>query len=153
MAVDANILIFERLKEELRSGKSLRSAIDAGFKRAFTAIRDSNICTSITCIVLLSLGTASVRGFALTLLIGVIVSLFSAITVTRTLLYLLVDAGIGNNPALFGLNVRSLVGQTAQADATGARTGMNIIGRRRFFYLVSAADHRPRPDLLWRWAA
>lgn len=134
MAVDANILIFERLKEELRAGKSLRSAIDAGFKRAFTAIRDSNICTSITCIVLLSLGTPSVRGFALTLLIGVIVSLFSAITVTRTLLYLLVDAGIGNNTALFGLNVRSLRG----TDTSGGRAGINIIGRRKFFYGLSA---------------
>ncbi len=138
MAVDANILIFERLKEELRAGKSLRGAIDAGFRRAFTAIRDSNICTAITCIVLLTLGTASVRGFALTLLIGVLVSLFSAITVTRTLLYLLVDAGIGNNPALFGLNVRSLGGRTAAGDTVGTRGNINIIGRRRFFYGISA---------------
>ena len=136
MAVDANILIFERLKEELRNGKSLRGAIDAGFRRAFTAIRDSNICTCITCVVLLTMGTASVRGFALTLLIGVIVSLFSAITVTRTLLYLLVDAGIGNNTALFGLNTRSLVGETNE---TETRTGVNIIGRRRFFYALSLA--------------
>ncbi|MDQ2800371.1 MAG: protein translocase subunit SecD, partial [Armatimonadota bacterium] len=137
MAVDANILIFERLKEELRSGKALRPAIDAAFKRAFTAIRDSNICTSITCIVLLSLGTASVRGFALTLLIGVLVSLFSAITVTRTLLYLLVDLfpGLAQKPAVFGLNVRSLVGRT-EADAGHA--GLNIIGRRKIFYGVSA---------------
>jgi len=138
MAVDANILIFERLKEELRAGKALRPAIDAAFKRAFPAIRDSNICTSITCIVLLSLGTANVRGFALTLLIGVLVSLFSAITVTRTLLYLLVDLfpGLGQNPALFGLNVRSLVGRTV---AGGGHAGRNIIGRRKIFYLVSAA--------------
>ena len=138
MAVDANILIFERLKEELRAGKSLRGAIDAGFKRAFTAIRDSNICTAITCIVLLTLGTASVRGFALTLLIGVLVSLFSAITVTRTLLYLLVDAGIGNNPALFGLHVRSIGGRTSAGDTGATRGTLNIIGRRRFFYGVSA---------------
>jgi SecD/SecF fusion protein len=138
MAVDANILIFERLKEELRSGKALRPAIDAAFKRAFTAIRDSNICTSITCIILLSLGTASVRGFALTLLIGVLVSLFSAITVTRTLLYLLVSAfpGLAKNPALFGLNVNSLVGQTT-GDAT--HQGLNIIGRRKMFYGLSLA--------------
>ena len=134
MAVDANILIFERLKEELRNGKSLRGAIDAGFKRAFTAIRDSNICTCITCLVLLTLGTPSVRGFALTLLIGVIVSFISAVFVTRTLLMLLVDAGIGNNTALFGLNTRSLVGQTTDTDA---RAGMNIIGRRRAFYGLS----------------
>ncbi len=137
MAVDANILIFERLKEELRAGKALRPAIDAAFKRAFPAIRDSNICTCITCIVLLSLGTASVRGFALTLLIGVLVSLFSAITVTRTLLYLLVDLfpGLAKNPALFGLNVRSLVGRT---EADGGHAGRNIIGRRKFFYGLSA---------------
>ncbi len=137
MAVDANILIFERLKEELRSGKALRPAIDSAFKRAFPAIRDSNICTCITCIVLLSLGTASVRGFALTLLIGVLVSLFSAITVTRTLLYLLVDLfpGLAKNPALFGLNVRSLVGRT---EADGGHAGRNIIGRRKFFYGLSA---------------
>ena len=138
MAVDANILIFERLKEELRAGKALRPAIDAAFKRAFPAIRDSNICTSITCIVLLSLGTASVRGFALTLLIGVLVSLFSAITVTRTLLYLLVGLfpGLARNPALFGLDVRSLVGRT---EAGGGRSGLNIIGRRKWFYLLSLA--------------
>jgi len=136
MAVDANILIFERLKEELRAGKALRPAIDSAFKRAFTAIRDSNICTSITCIVLLSLGTASVRGFALTLLIGVMVSLFSAITVTRTLLYLLVDAGFGknNNVALFGLNMKSLRGGDTPSSPTP-----NIIGRRKFFYGLSLA--------------
>jgi len=139
MAVDANILIFERLKEELRSGKALRPAIDAAFKRAFTAIRDSNICTCITCIVLLSLGTASVRGFALTLLIGVLVSLFSAITITRTLLYLLVDAGIGNNVALFGLNVRSLRGSDNPIGEAPVSAGPNIIGRRKFFYTLSLA--------------
>ncbi len=136
MAVDANILIFERLKEEMRDGKALRPAIDSAFKRAFTAIRDSNICTCITCVVLLSLGTATVRGFALTLLIGVLVSLFSAITVTRTLLYLLVDVfpGLAKNPALFGLGVNSLVGQTT---GSGTRAGLNIIGRRKWFYLAS----------------
>jgi len=138
MAVDANILIFERLKEEMRDGKALRPAIDSAFKRAFTAIRDSNICTCITCIVLLSLGTASVRGFALTLLIGVLVSLFSAITVTRTLLYLLVDVfpGLAKNPALFGLGVNSLIGQTT---GSSTRTGLNIIGRRKLFYGLSLA--------------
>ena len=138
MAVDANILIFERLKEEMRDGKALRPAIDAAFKRAFSAIRDSNICTSITCIVLLSLGTASVRGFALTLLIGVLVSLFSAITVTRTLLYLLVSLfpGLAKNPALFGLGVNSLIGQTT---GNATRAGLNIIGRRKLFYGVSLA--------------
>jgi SecD/SecF fusion protein len=128
MAVDANILIFERMKEELANGKTPRAAIDAGFNRAFPAIRDSNICTIITCIVLLSLGTASVKGFALTLLIGVVVSLFSAITVTRTLLFLLVEAGHITNPAQLGYRPRP---------AGVPEKHLNIIGRRKFFYGLS----------------
>jgi SecD/SecF fusion protein len=103
MAVDANILIFERLKEELRNGKNLKGAIDAGFSRAFSAIRDSNACTLITCVILFSLGTSEVKGFALTLGIGVLISLFTAITVTRSLLYALITLGAGKNLALFGL--------------------------------------------------
>lgn len=128
MAVDANILIFERMKEELAHGKTPRAAIDAGFNRAFPAIRDSNICTMITCIVLLSMGTASVRGFALTLLIGVVVSLFSAITVTRTLLFMLVEAGHITNPAQLGYRPRP---------ANNPARQLNIIGRRKFFYVLS----------------
>ncbi len=103
MAVDANILIFERMKEELRSGKTLKAAIDDGFKRAFTAIFDSNVCTIITSIILFALGTGAVKGFALMLMIGVAISMFTAITVTRTMLWTLVNLGIGNNPRLFGL--------------------------------------------------
>lgn len=90
MAVDANILIFERLKEELRRGRTLRSALDVGFDRAWTSIRDSNISTLITCAVLFYFGTGIVRGFAVTLAIGVIISMFTAITVTRTFLYFVV---------------------------------------------------------------
>jgi preprotein translocase subunit SecD len=93
MAVDANILIFERMKEELRAGKSLRAAIEAGFDRAWTSIWDSNLSTLLTCLVLFvfgnSLGASIVKGFAVTLAIGVAVSMFSAITVTRTFLRLL----------------------------------------------------------------
>ncbi len=88
MAVDANILIFERTKEELKAGKSLYMAIENGFSRAFTSILDSNINSLIACTVLYSLGTAIVRGFAFTLAIGVVVSMFTAITATRTLLHL-----------------------------------------------------------------
>jgi preprotein translocase subunit SecD len=92
MAVDANILIFERLKEELRSGRSLVAAIEAGFSRAWTSIRDSNVSTLITCAILFwfgdQFGASLVKGFALTLGIGVLVSMFSAITVTRTFLRL-----------------------------------------------------------------
>lgn len=104
MAVDANILIFERMKEERKSGKSLRSSIEVGFKRAFTAIFDSNMCTLITCGILYQFGTGQVRGFALTLAIGVIVSMFTAITCTRTFLLLIAGAGFAQNDNLYGLN-------------------------------------------------
>jgi preprotein translocase subunit SecD len=88
MAVDANILIFERTKEELKSGKSLYMAIENGFNRAFSSIFDSNINSLIACGVLILLGTAIVKGFAVTLAIGVLVSMFTAIIATRTLLHL-----------------------------------------------------------------
>lgn len=83
MAVDANVLIFERIKEERAAGKRLHEAIEEGFVRAWLSIRDSNVSTIITCVILFWLGTSAVRGFALTLAIGVLVSLFSAIFVTR----------------------------------------------------------------------
>jgi preprotein translocase subunit SecD len=88
MAVDANILIFERMKEELRQGKPRETAIELGFSRAWTSIRDSNISTLITSFVLYEFGTGMVKGFALVLAIGVLVSMFSAIVVTRTFLRL-----------------------------------------------------------------
>jgi preprotein translocase subunit SecD len=88
MAVDANILIFERMKEELRLGKPRETAIELGFSRAWTSIRDSNISTLITSSVLYALGTGTVKGFALVLALGVVVSMFSAIVVTRTFLRL-----------------------------------------------------------------
>jgi preprotein translocase subunit SecD len=89
MAVDANILIFERMKEELRKGKALSEALEEGFSRAWLSIRDSNISSIITAVVLFWLGTAAVKGFALTLGIGVAVSMFTAITASRTFLYAL----------------------------------------------------------------
>ena len=88
MAVDANILVFERMKEELRAGRSLGAAIEAGFSRAWTSIRDSNISTLITCVILFyfgsTFGAGAVRGFAVTLGLGVLINIFTAITVTRT---------------------------------------------------------------------
>jgi len=86
MAVDANILIFERMREEARSGKGRSSQIELGFAHAWTSIRDSNVSTLITCIILYSFGTGIIRGFALVLAIGVLISMFSAITITRTML-------------------------------------------------------------------
>lgn len=88
MAVDANILIFERMREELRSGRALPVAIELGFARAWTSIRDSNVSSIITSLILIYFGTGIVRGFAITLLIGVLASMFSAIVVTRTFLRL-----------------------------------------------------------------
>ena len=107
MAVDANVLIFERIKEELRGGRSLGAAVEAGFNRAWTAIRDSNITTFIACFVLIwlggELGALMVRGFALTLLIGVALSMFTAIVVTRTLLRLVVGSRLVSRPAAYGV--------------------------------------------------
>lgn len=95
VAVDANILIFERLKEELRSGKKLRQAIDLGWARAWPSIRDSNLSTLITCAILFwfgsTFGASIVKGFSLTLAIGVLVSMFTAIIVTRTFLHVVLD--------------------------------------------------------------
>ncbi|HTK60559.1 MAG TPA: protein translocase subunit SecD [Candidatus Baltobacteraceae bacterium] len=88
MAVDANILIFERMKEELKNGRPLDSAINEGFKRAWTSIRDSNVSSLLTCVILYSFTSSSVRGFAVTLALGILISMFSAITVTRSLLRL-----------------------------------------------------------------
>ena len=92
MAVDANILVFERMKEEVRAGRNLTSAIEAGFSRAWTSIRDSNISTLITCAILFyfgsTFGAGAVRGFAVTLALGVIINIFTAITVTRTFMRL-----------------------------------------------------------------
>jgi protein-export membrane protein SecD len=90
MAIDANILIFERMKEELRTGKGLNLAITDGFKRSWNSIRDSNFSSIITCLILyFATGSGPVRGFALTLLLGIIISMFTAITLTRTVLLLL----------------------------------------------------------------
>jgi preprotein translocase subunit SecD len=95
VAVDANILIFERMKEELRGGRTLTQAVEAGFRRAWPSIRDSNFSTLITCAILFAFGStfgaSIVKGFALTLALGVGVSLFTAILVTRTILHLFLD--------------------------------------------------------------
>src|SRR5574341_327329 len=108
MAVDANVLIFERLKEELRAGRTLRQAIDLGWSRAWPSIRDSNSSTLITCLILYifgnTFGASMVKGFSVTLALGVGVSLFTAIIVTRTFLHTVLDnAKLGDHPRWFGL--------------------------------------------------
>jgi preprotein translocase subunit SecD len=102
VAVDANILIFERTREELRSGRAIRGAVESGFNRAWPSIRDSNLSTLIICAVLFGFGSGGVRGFAVTLAIGVAVSMFSAITVSRNLLRLAIAWPALTRPRLFG---------------------------------------------------
>ncbi len=112
MAVDANILIFERLKEELRAGRTLRQAIDLGWARAWLSIRDANISTLITCLILFifgnTFGASIVKGFSVTLAIGVLVSLFTAIIVTRTFLHVVLDnVKFAEHPRWFGISEES----------------------------------------------
>lgn len=102
MAVDANVIIFERLKEELRNGKSLRSAIDAGFSRAFRTILDSNITTLIAAGVLFYFGSGPIKGFAVTLSIGILSSMFTAVVVTRLLIKLVVGINLIKNTRMYG---------------------------------------------------
>ena len=117
MAVDANILIFERTKEELKAGRTLFTAINAGFDRAFTSIFDSNMSTIITCTILYMLGTSVVKGFALTLAIGVMVSMFSAITITKNFMHLIFGTGELKYPQLFGLK-KEEIGKAYEAKET-----------------------------------
>jgi preprotein translocase subunit SecD len=103
MAVDANVLIFERIREELKTGKSIKSSVDAGFHRALPSILDGNITTIIAGLVLYTMGTGSVKGFALTLVIGVTISMFTALTSTKFLLKLAVEMGLMNKVSHFGV--------------------------------------------------
>ena len=102
MAVDANVLIFEHFKEEFRLGKTLRLSMEAGFKGAFTAIFDSNITTIIAALVLFFFGTGTIKGFAITLGLGVVLSMLTAITLTQYMLKLLIASNICKNPAVYG---------------------------------------------------
>jgi len=102
IAVDANVVIFERVKEELRTGKSIRSGIDAGFKRGFIAVFDSNVTTLIAAIVLYYFGTSMIRGFAVTLSIGILASMFTAITMTRWMLHLIADTKLFKSVKQYG---------------------------------------------------
>ena len=112
MAVDANILIFERMKEELRLGKTLPAAVEAGFNRAWNSILDSNVSSLITATILYAFGSSMIRGFALVLIIGVLVSMFSAIVVTRSIMRVMVRATGRRRPSLYGLREDEFVART-----------------------------------------
>ncbi|MEG2004278.1 MAG: MMPL family transporter, partial [Clostridia bacterium] len=106
MAVDANVVVFERIKEEIRGGKSAKAAIKSGYSHAFSAVLDSNITTFIAAGVLYVLGSGTIRGFAVTLGLGVLISFFTAIVLTRLLLNLGCDMGLVNIN-LYGVKERS----------------------------------------------
>jgi len=108
VAADANVVIFERIKEEVRRGKTPRSAIQAGYDKGFRAILDGNVTTLITAFILFALSSGSVRGFAVLLAIGVVLSMFTAIVITRSLLGLLGDRGVQLSPSLMGVSKASI---------------------------------------------
>ncbi len=107
MAVDANVIIFERIKEEIREGRSLRVATRNGYANAFSAILDGNVTTLIAAVILYYLGSGPIKGFAQTLSIGIIISMFTALVITRVLTYALIELGI-TNKSFYGVNVKSI---------------------------------------------
>jgi SecD/SecF fusion protein len=132
MAVDANVLIFERTRDELRHGRSVPVAVETGFRRAFPAIRDSNVSTLITCAILAFFGTDVIRGFAITLAIGVIVSFFTAITITRSLFAWVLSWKIGRDPRLY----TEIHEEFTQHPPRGR---FDIVKNRNWFFLGSLA--------------
>ncbi len=142
MAVDANILIFERMKEELRRGRPLATAIETGFRRAWPSIRDSNIATFITCAILFwfgdQFGASFVRGFAITLAIGVAVSMFSAIVVTRTFLRMVVGTRFARSRWLFNAEGLTAHGEDGEDEGTAVaapRSTFIAFAKRRWITL------------------
>lgn len=111
MAVDANILIFARTREELRDGKSVSQAVNDGFRRAWPSIRDGNVSTLITCLILMFFGTSSIQGFGTTLFIGISVSLFCAVVITRTLSVITLGSWLEKRTWLLGVRRSKIVGE------------------------------------------
>jgi SecD/SecF fusion protein len=144
MAVDANILVFERMKEELRAGRSLRLAMEQGFTRSWPSIRDSAISTLITCVILYwfgsNFGASIVKGFAITLALGVAINIFTAVTVTRTLLRLmfgLTGESLKHNNFLMGFSLeQQRAGGTPPAWVSWL---LDIVGKRKVYYVFSVA--------------
>ncbi len=146
MAVDANILIFERMKEELRAGRSLWPALRAGFDRAWTSIRDSNISTIITCAILAyfgsNFGASVVRGFAITLFIGVVISMFTAVLVTRTFMenaFSWIGEKLQNRLWLLGVERNGRTANLMPETSADKKPGFlfDIVGRRKWYFAFS----------------
>ncbi len=141
MAVDANILVFERLKEELRAGRSLKLAMELGFSRAWPSIRDSALSTLITCAILFwfgsNFGASIVKGFAITLALGVVTNIFTAVTVTRAFLRFMLGLSgedLKNNNLLMGINLQAESQKTAPGWVSGL---FDIVGKRKWYYIFS----------------
>ncbi|MGA8015244.1 MAG: protein translocase subunit SecD [Candidatus Dormiibacterota bacterium] len=132
MAVDANVLIFERTRDELRHGRPVATAVEVGFRRAFPAIRDSNISTGIVCVILAYFGSDVVKGFAITLGIGVLISFFSAILITQSLLTWVMRWRIGRNPTLY----TQIHEEYAEHPPLGR---FDIVRNRNWFFALSLA--------------
>lgn len=140
MAVDANILQFERMKEELRAGRNLRLAMELGFTRAWPSIRDSALSTLITCAILFwfgsNFGASIVKGFAITLALGVVTNIFTAVTITRAFLRFMLGVageGLKNNILLMGVDIKESV-KTAPG---WTHRWFDIVGKRKWYYLLS----------------
>lgn len=127
MAVDANVLIYERIREELRAGKGLKLAISDGYKNAYSSIIDANITTLLTGIILFTFGTGPIRGFASTLIIGILTSLFSAIFITRLVYERMLD------------RKRNIKFSTKLTEAVFTNANVPFIAKRKMFYMISAA--------------
>jgi SecD/SecF fusion protein len=140
MAVDANILVFERFKEEMKHGRTLQQAIELGFKRALPAIVDSNACTILTSLVLAILGTGAVKGFATTLIAGVAVSLFTAVFVTRSLLMFFVGSGIADKPSWYAVE-RNWFGE--KFEKTADTEPLRVVESWRKWFIISAVTIIP----------
>ncbi len=135
MAVDSNVIIFSRIKEDMLAGKTVRVAVESGFKRGMSTIIDSQLTTIIAAVILYEFGTGSVRGFALTLLIGIVASLFTAVTVSRLLLSILAE---NRKLATFkNFGVKTLA-QQAEGEKTLPKK-YDFLGNRRKFYMISVA--------------
>src|SRR5262249_33871747 len=129
VAADANVVIFERIKEEVRSGKSIRAAIAAGYQKGFHTIIDANVVTAITALVLFLVATAQVKGFALMLLIGTVISLVTAVGATRAMLGLLAGFRWFDNPRFIG----------ASGQQRGRFLQIDFMGRRNVWFAISGA--------------
>lgn len=123
VAADANVVIFERIKEEIRRGKTPRTAVALGYERGFKAILDGNLTTLITAFILFALSSGSVRGFAVLLAIGVVLSMFTAIVVTRALLGVISGRGLSLSPAMMGVTKRSIATAAQKDEAGKERSG------------------------------